>query len=196
MLHKNNQRGFTFIEMITAITIFAFLMIMATGIFQSVVEGQRQAVNAQDVQESIRYAIEVMSKEIRTAQGDHDGSTCIPAAPASFKTYNTNETYVDGSQGITEGDELYFRNKDDQCVTYRLNGGQLEITRDGVALPITPDEVTVSNLEFTAVNDPAGAFHYLQGRVTIRMDVEATGGKEMDKQRMTVQTTVSSRFYE
>jgi prepilin-type N-terminal cleavage/methylation domain-containing protein len=202
-----NQSGFTLMEMVVAVTMFAFVMVMTGGIFKGVVDGQRAAVSAQNTQESIRYAMEVMGKEIRIAQGDHAGSICDPVAPVRFKTFNTSETGgFDLAAGRSAGNVLYFKTKNrdtnaDICVIYRLNGGRLEISRKegagaAVVLPITPDEVTVSNLEFTATNDPANEFHYLQARVTMKMDVEATGGQEMHKQRMTVQTTVSSRFYE
>ena len=63
---KNNL-GVTLIELIVAVALFSVTILSAMQIFQMVVEGQRSAIAAQSVQESMRYAFEIMSKEIRMA---------------------------------------------------------------------------------------------------------------------------------
>ena len=57
---KNNS-GVTLLELVVAVTLFAALMLAATGIFKMVNDGQRNAVSAQNVQENMRYALEKMS---------------------------------------------------------------------------------------------------------------------------------------
>ncbi|MCG2695682.1 prepilin-type N-terminal cleavage/methylation domain-containing protein, partial [Candidatus Parcubacteria bacterium] len=70
MLNKiiKNNAGVTLLELTVAVAIFSFAVLSATQIFKMVLEGQRSAIAAQSTQESMRYALEVMSKEIRMAK--------------------------------------------------------------------------------------------------------------------------------
>ncbi len=187
-LIKNNK-GITLLELMVSVTIFSIIVLSSTQIFEMVTESQRNAVAAQNIQESMRYAMEVASKEIRMAQkvdSDCDGAFGIGAV-AINKVYN-----------IDSGDTLFFKNKDGQCVAYFLNNSRLTIFRSGtpdVQGYITPDEIIVSNLSFNVEDDLIGAFHSVQPMVTINMDVEAVG-KEKHKQKITIQTSIASRYYE
>ncbi len=175
---KQNNLGVTLIEMMVAVAIFSVVMLSATKIFQMVVESQRSAIAAQNLQESMKYALEVMAKEIRMAQKPN-GNEC--GGNLAGKVYDTN----------IAKDELNFKNFNDECVKYYLDNNRLKIDRDTDSGYITPDEIEVSNLQFEAV-DNVGT---IQSRVTIKMDIGAVG-KEMHKQIMKIQTTISSRYYE
>lgn len=183
MLNKiiKNNFGATLLEMIVAVALFSVTILAATEIFQMVVEGQRSAIAAQNTQESMRYALEVMSKEIRMAQKSAPGDCW---------------SQLDGKVYNLQGNQLRFKNIYEECVTYLLeddiNGiSRLKIKRDAVSDYITPDEIKVSNLKFI-VNDNVGS---IQSSVTLNMDVEAVG-KELHKSKMKIQTTISSRYYE
>ena len=193
-----NQKGLTLLELTVATALFATIVLITGNIYQSVVMSQRSAIAAQSVQETVRYALEVMSKEIRHAQGKTSGSECPAAAsPNRYSTYNTNE-----SVDLYTGDYLYFRNSSGDCVEYYLqNNGvvnRLYIDRDGMALPISPASLNITHLMFYVddydgdLTPPGDRF---QPRVTIRLTVEMAQGKVEHKQRMDIQTTVSSRSY-
>lgn len=195
-----NQKGVTLLELMVSIGIFGFIIVMTAGIFNLVMDGQQSAIASQSTQESIRYAYEIMAKEIRTAVGSHTGSLCASGAP-DFKVFNTGP--VDASPET--GDVLYFQNKEGDCVTYYLDDGAVWIRRRTVglppyafdlALPITPDEMDVTNLIFYVKDDFSDAFHTKQPRVTFKMVLEPSIKKEKIKESFEIQTTVSSRFYE
>jgi len=90
---------------------------------------------------------------------------------------------------------LHFENSSGECVIYEVNAGRLDITRGPDVFPITPDEVIVSNLQFSIIDDLSTA-HTVQPRVTIKMEGEMDTSKEEHKQKMILQTTVSSRSYD
>ena len=186
--YRENQRGVSLLEMIVAVSIFTMLMLAVTSIFQNVVMSQQSAVAAQNTQESMRFVFEVISKEIRQAK--NDTISCAPSG--SNRIYNTQ----------VSGTELYFVNKNDECVRYYIDfNDQLIIGRDDgggfVDLPVTPDEILVSNLQFSVTdNDVSDLPNQLeQPRVTVRLRAENIGGKESLKQPVIVQTTISSRNY-
>lgn len=180
---KQNNFGATLLEMIVAVALFSVTILAATEIFQMVVEGQRSAVAAQNTQENMRYALEVMSKEIRMAQKT-TGNGCGPQ--------------LDGKVYNLQGNRLQFKNIYGECVEYQEQNFRFQIQRYPAGNPpgltdyITPDEIKVSNLEFIVIDDLVG---YKQSMVTLKMDVEAVG-KELHKSKMKIQTTISSRYYE
>ncbi len=177
---KQNKSGVTLLEMMVAVTIFTVVMLSATKIFQMVIESQRSAIAAQNLQESMRYAFEVMAKEIRMAQKDVGEPDQCPNV-GNGKVYKTNPAK----------NQLNFRNFNEECVKYYLDSDRLKINRDSDSGYITPDEIKVSNLQFEVIDDVGNE----QSMVTVKMDIEATG-KEMHKQIMKIQTTISLRYYE
>ena len=183
---KKNKKGFSLLEILVAVSIFSVLIISATEIFKMVTEGQRNAIAAQNIQENIRFVLEMISKEIRTAQ--KAGAGDCPSGVPTGKVYKTGT-----------GSELYLKNYDDKCVTYRLNGDRFEIERYPAGSPnlavsgfITPDEIEVSNLQFNIIYDDVSID---QSMVVISMDIKAAG-KAMHEQNMKLQTAISSRYYE
>lgn len=161
-----------------AIAIFTVMILAATAIFQMVMDSQRSAVAAQNTQESIRYLLEVISKEIRSAE--RDGGACPNVPDNRIYAVSTNAA----------GDVLNFRNYRGQCVSYFLNSAVLTITRGANSAAATPSNIKVSNLKFIAEEDVT-----VQAKLTISMDVEALG-RAISKQKIKVQTTLSSRFYD
>lgn len=192
-LKKNNQ-GVSLIELIAAVAIFSFLILLATQIFKMAVDGQRGSISAQNVQENMRYAMEKMSKEIRMAQINPQGAgnckTIItPVVDPDYKVFNTRDSDT----------KIYFKNKDGVCVAYYLESGRLKTKLGlGGGAPVdfvTPAKIEVSNLKFYVVDDLIGVFHTKQPYVTMVMDVKAIG-PAMHEQKMKIQMTMSSRYYE
>ncbi|MFA6394300.1 MAG: prepilin-type N-terminal cleavage/methylation domain-containing protein [Patescibacteria group bacterium] len=169
----NNQKGFSLLEMVVAVGLFSVTILAASGIFQLVVNGQRSAVGAQNIQESLRYVFEVMSKELRDAQQD-DG-VCEYA--------EDNEVY----SAVNGGEGLAFKSKDGECVVYFLEDGRIEASRDGEINYLTPQKILISSLNFTV--DASS-----QPRVTMIIS-GSIPGKDQDRDEMRIETTVSSRYY-
>ena len=174
-------RGVSLIELMVALAIFSVLILLATQIFKMVVDGQRSAIAAQNVQENMRYALEKMGKEIRMAQVSN--TDCLGAA--TNKIFNT----------ANSDSQLYFKNKDGQCLTYYLENNRLKIAVGAGANFITPAKIAVSSLKFYLVDDLIGATHNVQPYVTMVMNVKATG-PALHEQKMKIQMTASSRYYE
>lgn len=169
-------------EIIVSIGIFAIVIMLTTSIFQSVVEGQRQAISAQHTQESIRYVMEVISKDIRQAK--RSDIACHAGGNRIFNQGNSSE--------------LWFENKHGECVRYYLSGSVLMKSRNGIAVSTTPDEIEISDLEFIVRSNVINVspINRIQQIVTMKMNVEARTDKASAKIPFYVQTTISSRFYE
>lgn len=178
-----NKKGVTLLELVVAVALFSFTIISATRVFKVVIDGQRDAVASQDMQESIRYTFERMAKEIRMANKDETGSC----------TGIIGKVYADNPFN----DELSFLNYKDECITYFSSGGRLMMTWDPPGLspqtmPLTPQSVSIDSLRFS-VDDSVGSE---QSKATIFIRLEANTAIEKHKQTMDMQTTISARYYE
>ena len=168
---KQNNLGFTLLELVVGMGIFGIVLLSVTGIFQQVINAQRRAVGAQLVQENVRYVMEVMAKEIRTAK----------------RNFTTCADVTSGQIFTTVGGTLYLRNQHDECAAYFLENNRIKIARDGVEQYVTSDDISVDYLNFSLKSDAQPAVTVMLGVSTL--DTAATGSE------IAVQTTISSRYY-
>lgn len=166
---RAHSRGFTTVELLVAMSIFAIFITVAFGVFVQAVNGQRDLTRYLSVQNNAALVIEQMMREVRTGHwfcgGTENGIT-----PCE-----------------TSGSSLTFVNHAGDTVTYSLNGGAVK--RGGTAL--TSSAVRVSGLQFfiTQENDRC-----VPPRITMVMQVGlAGGGGSVPIQNL--ETTVSSRVF-
>lgn len=176
------RSGFTLMEILVAVTIFTAIMLSATGIFRFAIEGQKKSIMSQNVQESLRYFMEVIGKEIRMAQ--RDNGTCANVPDDKIYATSTNAS----------GDVLYFKNYHGQCVQYYLfsDGGvdRFTIGRDADLDFISPQKVDVSGLQFIVKEDVDS-----QAFVTVRFKGEAVTVSGSREEPINMQTSIVSRYY-
>ena len=108
----SQNRGFTLIELIVVIAVFVFIIGAAIGIFLSVVQNQKKILAEQQFMNQISYAEEYMSKALRMAAVDIDGSCLID--PHGSNQSNPGYIYLltryDTSKGLFKG--IKFKNPD------------------------------------------------------------------------------------
>lgn len=176
---RKQQSGVTLLELVVAISLFTMLILSVTQIFNMTLRVGSNVVASQKVQKEMRYIFEVISKEIRMAKVDKDG-TCIDQ---------------DWLYQIFDGDqELRFLNKDDECVVYDFVDNDFVIRRGNSFPPsdseeLTSDEIVVEDLEFRRF----GYTPLEQPMILLRMTVY---NKSDPNKKMKLQTTISSRDYE
>ncbi len=181
-------------EVVVAVGVFGIIMSMVMGMYSSVIEGQRHAVSAQMGQESMRYAMELMSKELRQAVRS-DGECAQSGMPFEFAP----SVFVNRNFNASSTDEkIYFRNKHKICVSYYLKNNVLMRRASTTEMAITPDDVKISGLKFlirdNIINVNPG--DRIQPHVTVAMKVETVSSREQYRQPFYIQTTISSRFYQ
>ena len=184
MMQKNNNNGFTLVEMIVAIGITSTVLLAGVGLLLTFNAIQGKNINAQNVHDNIRFAVETMSREIRT--GDRfctvsplaPLATCAPTAtcawPAGCTQFAFRQTFTN------------------EAVIYKLNGNVVVVSRDGgvTFLPITDPQRTVTNMKFYVT----GIGSDDQERVTIVMEVNSgSAAKPNEAVNLIVQTTVAKR---
>ena len=186
---KNRQKlfrtGFSLIEVMVSVAIFSVIILSSTQIFKMIIDGQRGAIAAQNVEESLKYFSEVTGKEMRMAQKNSDLATACPGIPVTsiFWVTHVNSTT----------DSLKFKNRYGECVTYTLgiDNGQPRffISRGVDSAYISPAKISIDKLNFV-VNEAAQT----QPIVMINLRAHSTDQAQF-KSDMTIQTSITSRYY-
>jgi len=184
---RNNAKknGFTLIEVLVSIFIFSLLMIVTFDFFSSSVFGYRNSKAIQKDLESAQYAMNIMTKTLRT-------SKVIDSSSSMIRIYD-------------------YSRKTEKCIVYRFAGNKLvsgssnvadtEETLCTPALSIQTKEMAtnyINKFEFSVM--PSSADPKVVGRVTISAEVCATlncaGTVYGEKDAARIQSTVSLRNME
>jgi len=167
---STTEKGFTLIETLVAVSVFAFLVAAVGSVYVQVLQMQRRASAAQKIQSNALFIFDRMSREIR---------------------YNTVHT------GECATDTLTLRSPDPAsaaAIVYAFDADRGVITRSedgGAPQDITTSDVTVVKLAFICIG--AGVDGH-QIRVTVPVTFQAGGPRPGDIITVSLQTTMSSRL--
>ncbi|MEX0917160.1 MAG: type II secretion system protein [Candidatus Paceibacterota bacterium] len=172
---SQSERGFTLIEIIVAVGVFSIVVLVAIGSLLSLVDTNKKAQALKSVMNNLNFALENMSRNIRTGTEYDCGS-------------------VGGDTDCANGDtRLTFLSSENETITYRLNGTQIERKVGGDPfLAITASEVEIDAFAFyvTGTGESSGE---LQPRVT--MTIGGSAGKtDRIRTEFKLQATVSQRL--
>jgi len=140
IIKPKKYAGLTLIEMLVAMSVFVLTLTGLIQIYISSLRSERLAYDLLNAENSVRYAIELISRDVRMGQGFNPGSS----NSLSFTTY------YEGESG--------------QDVTYKLEDNQLK--RNNIS--ITPNSITLTPLGDSAfiVNQDQNTNQFF---VTIRL---------------------------
>ncbi|MFH1947487.1 MAG: type II secretion system protein [Candidatus Magasanikbacteria bacterium] len=158
--------GFTLIEMIVAIAVFTVVMTVTLATYLNVSDIQRKANALRVVNDNVSFALETMTREIRT-----------------------NKDYTDCGAKC-----LSFTNDDSQMITYSFNSTDNSIERDIIGdsnppLRLTSPDIKIEDLVFN-IRDGVSA----QEQPMVTIFIKASAGEKIKiKNTLNVQTTITKR---
>lgn len=180
--HKNNRAsGFTLIEMIVAVGVFAVAMLISVGAILSISAAQKRAIAIQNVQDNIRFALETMVKEARL--GTQFRCSAIIDDLDTILNYANAPTPPTTPQDCSNGGPsfIFINARGDAVVSYQLKNNQIERwsdAPDNVFYPITSTNVTINELWFYvlgAENEGGGDGRQPRVIITARGSVSVKG---------------------
>jgi len=128
-----DQRGFTLVELIVVVAVFAVVGGIAISVFLSILTGRAKAQTRAELQEHARLGVSRMVYEIRRARGIEVTSD-----------FGVNLA-VDGSATL----DLDMPAVPNDPTTFSVASGILLMTQGtGSAVELTSNDVTISNLTF------------------------------------------------
>jgi prepilin-type N-terminal cleavage/methylation domain-containing protein len=150
------SRGYTLVELVVAIGLFAVIMTLATGAYLIMISVNRQAQSIATGIDNLSFALEDMTRTIRTGTGYQCGAgTDCPSGGASVTVVN----------------------QDGASVTYDLSGSSVRKTVNGEESILTEPTVQVSTLQFFVTGTRNARFgDYSQPYVTMIVGGTVTSG--------------------
>jgi type II secretory pathway component PulJ len=176
--------------MMVSVSIFAIVMLMATGALLSIIDTNRKAQSQQTSFTELNFALESMSRAIRV------GSTfrCIPDSYSNINIDQPQDCAGGGGAFAFEAFNGSPANPNDQIV-YRLNGTQIERSLQGGGgssfVPVTSPEIVIQDLSFYTRGSVSG--DGLQPLVLISIYGYA-GSTTKTRVDFNVQTTITERL--
>ena len=160
------NKGFTLIEIIVAIGIFTAVITMALATFLNISDIQRKAGALRAINDNLNFALEIMSREIRTGKN-----------------------YCLSSCGVSSFNLI---NSQNDSVVYRLNSNFIERSSDNGStfLRLTSPEIKIDDLIFIVKGETAG--DQKQPMVTVILNSSSVD-KKAGELKLNIQTTVSQR---
>lgn len=203
--------GFTLIEMLVSVAIFTVVMVIALGALLSLSAAGRKAQTINTAVNNLSFAVDSMSRLIRTGLNYHCGTSgtltqgqdCI-TTPQSYIAFQVVD---DSLNGCIQGSActvvycLSSAGSTDTCnsSTSCTAGSSCSLLRQicvggscGAFAPITSSEVSVSSLSFYVIGEASG--DNIQPKVTMLVSgtVPVTATKSTV---FNLQTSVTARLY-
>ena len=149
------NRGYTLIELIISVGVFALVMVLAAGAYLLMISLHRQTQSMATGIDNLSYALDTMTRTMRTGIN-----------------YSCN-----GLGNCAGGGTLLaFTNEEGASVSYALQGGAVTQTVNGVSSLLTDPSVQISALTFYASGTSRAPGDYTQSRVMIVMTGTVTAG--------------------
>ncbi len=155
----NKRRGYTLIELIVAVGLFAFVMLLASGAYLLIIGINRQTQGIASGIDNLSFAVETMARDIRTGSNYNCGGLGdCPGGSGSFS----------------------FKDASGATVSYNLSSSAIQETIGGNPRLLTDSSsVTISSLTFYAVGTKSASNlpdDFLQPHVTIIISGTVTYG--------------------
>jgi prepilin-type N-terminal cleavage/methylation domain len=127
---ERSPRGFSLLEMIVSVGLFAIVMLVSTGAYLSLISLDRKARATNDLVTNLSFAIDTMERSLRTGTayacgGIGQGPNCVPG--------NTSLAFVDD-----EG----------QTITYKQSGTAIQQCIGLSCSSLTDPRITVQSMKF------------------------------------------------
>lgn len=152
----NSTAGFTLVELIVAVALFAIVMMISVGALLSLTAANRKAQALQSVMNNLNVAIDGMVRSIRMGTNYDCGSGAVDNCPSGDVMF-TFKPFCEGSCDSTNR-WIYYYDVDGSICGGNIIKNRICKSEDGglTALAVTAQEVTIDSMKFYVVGTMRG----------------------------------------
>lgn len=173
---KRREGGYTLVELIVAVGLFAFVMTLSSGAYLMMIGMNHRAQGVATGINDLSFALEMMTREILTGSAYDCGGTGDCPSPIGAHSFS-------------------FRNTSGVQVTYDVDSssGALRRTLGAVQSALTGSSVTITNLTFYASGTQKAPGDYEQPHVSITISGTVSAGAGKPQQSFTLEAGATMR---
>ncbi len=213
-MYKN--KGFTLVEMMVAVGLFAVVMLLSTSVIFGIINGNRKSQTINSVVNNLNFSIESMIRDIKTGYwyvcADYGSIGESFSDLLSFKQRYVSGTYACSSSAKTYITFISTLTGQPRIVEYYFVPGNSTdtgriwktvydtTTASPVTAPLTTPDIDILDLSFY-INNPQPANTLPDKSVATQPDVFVTtkgnvriGNKDTDVSGFSIQTYISQRL--
>lgn len=188
-INERARNGFTLIEIIVSLGVFALIILIVIGIFINITRQSRQSIDTQSVYNDIRLTMELLAREFRTGK--------------NFEIINKGYDNDCPNTSQTQDQNNYclrLENQAGQTITFWVDDGKLfrrqndtnNQNNNTYTEQITSNK---SNTEIVRLDAILSKTENEQERITLILKAKPAGSKETQDTTILLQTSISSRNY-
>lgn len=183
----NKNKGFTLVELIVSVSLFAVIMLISMGSILSVFEANRKSQSLRAVMDNLNFTLEAMTRTIRFGTNYHcDYTAGTLTSPRDCVAGATSISVLDSS-GLNQ-------------VTYKLSNNRIARTINGGAdYYLTSSDVTIQNLKFYVFGSTkysTSADLYQPQVIVVVGGYAGSSTRPTSQSSFSLQTTVSQRVFD
>lgn len=189
---SNSQKGLTLVELVVILAIFMLVIGAAVTMFISIINHQQRILQEQDLANQASYALDYISRSVRTAIKDVTGN-CLVDSGTEYPGYHYLLTHYNATSGYYEG--LKFLANDNICEEFFLDTDKVfkEVKNGGAPQPFLSDKFNLLYARFVINGDKnlqgASQSDAVQPRLTMALNIQTKAHGELKE--TVVQTTIS-----
>lgn len=194
--NQSHHSGFSLIEVLVSLSIFTVVMTIGVGSLMALIAANAQARNTQAVMTNLSYALDSMTREIRTGSDYYcaSNSNSLPRSGANVRNCETGGdalSFNEGGQSLTEdasSRRIAFR-VEDGVLQRRLGNGDGDGNANEATdwIPVTSPNIDITTFRFVVTGTQKG-----EGEApTVSIYMEGTAGADEEtRSAFNIQTTV------
>lgn len=188
---QKKDHGFTLIEVLVSFAIFSLVVTGSIGVTISVINVNRKTQSLQIVINNLNFALESMTRIIRTGHKYH----CRSNMPGSLQTFATPFDCPGGGTYLALESSKGSSSDDLDQVVFRYIETRIERSTDSGQnwFPITAPEVSIDELRFVVIGTNPYPSNREQPIVTIIIN-GSSGTTQRTSVELRMQTSVSQRI--
>lgn len=197
--YKNNQSGFTLVEVIVATAIFITVVVAMLGLFDYTLKVNRRVQALREVAQGTRTFVEALTREIRNGRIDYEAGSWAVECDAENYSEATAAGYHKSLALISRsGDKLCFYFDNGALTLKKLTtNGEITATVFGsTRFKVVPDTFRFFVYPITDPNDNSSGYPAIQPYVTVVSQFELNVNDPTGPARINYQTTISTDVYD